>query len=792
MRSLSLLFVFALISGSPAAGADDGLEFFEKKIRPVLVEKCYKCHSASTPKAKGGLRVDLKASLLEGGDSGAAVVPGKADESLLLRAISWSGTVSEMPPDGKLPEGVIADFRKWIAGGAAFPAGPSSPTSQPREVDIAEGRRFWAFQPVRVLPPPVIPETWWPQRKIDYFVRAALARSGMQPAPQADRRTLVRRLSMDLTGLPPRYSEVEEFAADASPDADARLVDRLLASPAYGERWARHWLDVARYAEDNPTSESTCKPPRFPYRYRDWVIRALNDDLPYDEFVRRQLAADLLDVPPEELAALGFLGLSPVYHKEPKLSAEVISVIVADEWDERLDAITRSFLGLTVACARCHDHKFDPIRTEDYYALAGVLASTQLVEWPLVQPSPESAASLTEVQRQIVDVELRFDYAKRQRDTAKGLGKDLASFDADVKNWEDTLKELKARTLFDGPIANGVRDAGLWINGEDPTWTLLDFRPGQSRDLPVFIRGNPANPGKSVPRRFLEVLSPAGARPFAAGSGRRELAEAMTRDAASLAARVIVNRVWGWHFDRPLVTTPSNFGRLGDPPSHPELLDDLAARFIESGWSLKWLHREIVLSATYQQRSSAGKPQTVSSSPQSLDSDNRLLGRMNRRRLEAEALRDTVLATTRKLDRAMFGPSIPLDEAKFARRTVYATVSRQKPADLYRLFDVPDAKRHSELRLPTTTPLQQLYLLNSSFLQQQSDAVAREVLAEGVSDPVAVVRELFRRILLREPTAEELEESFRLVLREDARIPPENWAVLAHSLFATNEFLFVD
>ena len=777
-------FVLAFVAST--AVAEDGLDFFETKIRPVLIERCYKCHSADAAKLKGGLRLDRRASVFEGGDSGAAVVPGKVDESLLIKAISWSGVVSEMPPDGKLPDRVVADFREWIARGAAFPADSATVAAKPRPVDIEQGRKFWSFQSVRTVPTPRISDPNWPLRKIDFFVREQLDRQRMRPAPAADRRTLIRRLSFDLLGMPPTFAETEAFIADETPDAYERLVERYLASPHYGERWGRHWLDVARYAEDHPTSESTCKPPRFAYRYRDWVIRALNEDLPYNEFVRRQLAADLLDVAPSEIAALGFLGLSPVYHKEPKLAADVISVIVADEWDERLDTVTRSFLGLTVACARCHDHKFDPIKTDDYYALAGVLASTQLVEWPLVETSPEDAAALTEVQRQIVDVELRFDYAKRNRDTAKGQGVDLAPFETDVVHWGATLNTLKDTALFDGPIANGVRDAGLWINGDDPAWTLLDYQPSRPRDLPVFIRGNPANAGQIVPRRFLEVLSPHDAKPFQHGSGRRELAEAIVRDAASLAARVIVNRVWGWHFDRPLVTTPSNFGRLGDAPSHPELLDDLAARFIESGWSLKWLHREIVLSATWRQ---------ASRSPTDFrdrDPDNRWLWRMNRRRLEAEAWRDAVLTASTELDTTMQGPSVSLDDAKFRRRTVYGIVSRQKPADLFRLFDFPDAKRHTENRLPTTTPLQQLYLLNSPFLQQQAEATARVVLDETPPGPAAIARNLFRRILLRDPTSDELAEALGLVRIENGEVPTKNWSLLAHSLFATNEFLFVE
>ena len=461
----------------------------------------------------------------------------------------------------------------------------------------------------------------------------------------------------------------------------------------------------------------------------------------------------------------------------------MISVIVADEWDERLDTITRGFLGLTVACARCHDHKFDPIKTEDYYALAGVLASTQLVEWPLAETSEEQAAALNEVQRLLVDYKLQHDYAKKMRATAAASGEDTEPYEQGVARLDGILKQLNDTPLFDGPIAIAVRDAGLWIDGEDPAWTLLDYRPGQPRDLPVFIRGSVTNPGEIVPRRFIEVLSPSKPRPFENGSGRLELADAMLGDAGSLTARVIVNRVWGWHFGQPLVTTPSNFGKLGDPPSHPQLLDDLAARFVAQGWSLKWLHREIVLSATYRQ-SSAPRAHAV-------DPDNRLLGRMNRRRLDAEIWRDAALAVAGRLDLTIGGPSLALDSAKNLRRTVYGTVSRQRPADVLQLFDFPDAKRHSDRRILTTTPLQQLYVLNSPLLQQQAAALAAEVAGDR-GGPRSAVRRLFQSILLRDPTAEEIVGAIALVGDDRHLGGKANWAILAHALLASNEFLYVD
>jgi hypothetical protein len=677
-----------------------------------------------------------------------------------------------------------ADYGKATASTTDSATGASTSKA------IDQRRDFWSFVPLAQPTALHVTDSRWPRRKHDYFVLRQLEQHAMRPADEADRRTLIRRAYFDLLGLPPSYRQVQAFVADDAPDAYERLVDRLLASPQYGERWGRHWLDVARYAEDNPTGEATCKPPRFPYRYRDWVIGALCDDLPYDEFVRRQLAADLLDVPPSEIAALGFLGLSPVYHKEPKLSQEVIAVIVADEWDERLDTITRGLLGLTVACARCHDHKFDPITMRDYYALAGVMASTQQVEWPLVETSEAQAAALTEVRRQLVDYELRLSYAKQMRDTAKLEQRDAQPFEADVARFERIVQQLKDSKLFDGPIADAVRDAGLWVTSDGPAWTVLDFKPGVPRDLPVFLRGNVNNPGPIVPRRFLEVLSPAEAQSFQQGSGRRELAECIVGDAQPLAARVIVNRVWGWHFGRPLVATPSNFGQLGERPTHPKLLDDLAARFVAHGWSLKWLHRELMLSAAYRQSS-----RHVDAYHET-DPDNRLLWRMNRRRLDAEELRDAVLSAAGTLDLSPGGPSTGLDEDKNQRRTVYGTVTRQRPADVLRLFDFPDAKRHSEERLPTTTPLQQLYLLNSPFVEQQAAALANRAIAElantGENRPRRIARAIFRASLLREPSREELKQAVELAAGDDGTPTQDGWRLLAHGLLATNEFLFVD
>ncbi len=663
--------------------ADDGGDFFEKKVRPILVEHCYSCHSANAKKEKGGLRLDTPDAIRRGGDSG-PVVKANDEDSLLLRAVAHAPNVPAMPPKGKLPDAAVADLRKWVKMGAPL---PTATATKPAVGEAA--RKFWSFQPVAEHPAPKVSDPKWPIKKADFFVLKKLDEQKLAHAPHADKRTLIRRVYFDLIGLPPTFEQVEAFAADTRPDAYERLVDGLLASPRFGEKWGRHWLDVARYAEDNSTSEATCKPPRFPYRYRDWVIAAFNADVPFDRFVRLQLAADLLpDTPPADYAALGFLGLSPVYHKEPKLSKDVIAAFVADEWDERVDAITRGFLGLTVACARCHDHKFDPITAEDYYALAGVMANTQLAERPLKPAADASQDALTTVRLDLLDATLRLGYAKEMRGTAVKEKTDTAPFDKQIKTFEARVADLKKREkeLDTGPTANVVRDAGTWVNGDDPAWTVIDYRPGKYRDLPVFVRGNPARPGEIVPRRFLEVLSTGEPKPFREGSGRRELADAIVTDAAGLTARVFVNRTWGWVFGRPLVTTPSNFGALGDRPTHPELLDDLAARFVANR-----LVDEVAGPGTGDVR---GVP-TVE--PTRREVRRRGPGRPvavagTRKRLELEAWRDAILQVSGQLNLAGGGPSDNLDGLRSVRRTVYGKVSRERPADIHRLFDLPDPR----------------------------------------------------------------------------------------------------
>ncbi len=717
----------ALPAAAPSA-AD--LAFFESRVRPLLVERCHQCHSAKAKKQRGGLLLDSRAGVLEGGDTGPAVDPARPEASLLLKAVGYTDTALQMPPTGKLPAREIAVLEEWVRRGAPMPeaGGPAGS----RGIDLAEGRKFWSFQQPRSIAPPPVSDSAWPLRRIDSFVLAELDKHGLRPSAPASRRVLIRRVSFDLVGLPPSPEEVEAFVNDPDPAAYERLVDRLLASPQYGERWGRFWLDLARYCD---VTESWSESKAQPWRYRDWVVGALNEDLPYDRFVQKQIAADLLpEAAPADRAALGFLGLSPNYWKELKLAPDVIKTVVAEEWEERIGALTGTFLGLTVACARCHDHKFDPITTQDYYALAGVLASTRVADRPLL-PDAEAAR------------------------LARPLPRDV-------------------------PLAAAVDDAGQFVLADGPNKTKVEYRPGVARDLAVQVRGNPASNGPVVPRRFLAVLSSDPPRPFRQGSGRLELAQALVREGAPLASRVIVNRVWKHHFGVGLVETPSDFGRQGARPSHPELLDDLAARFMAEGWSLKWLHREVLLSATYRQASAHDGARHA------VDPDDRWLWRMPRRRLEVEAWRDAMLAASGDLVREVGGPPQDLGDARNRRRTLYGTVKRRDLHDMLRLNDFPDPTATSAGRVPTTTPLQQLFVLNSPFVQRQAATLARRLAADEPGGTEARVRRAYALLFGRPPRDREVRLALDFLGEARGSVPA--WASYCQALLGSNEFLFID
>lgn len=679
-------------------------EFFEKSIRPVLVENCLGCHNAD--KHKAGLRLDSRQALLRGGESGPAIVPGHSDKSLLVKALSYKDDELRMPPKGPLQHETVDRFVLWINEGAFWPDSGKEvrPVASEAEFKItAADRAFWSFKPIANPSVPKVKNQAWPQTTIDRFILARLEEKQLRPVESADRHTLLRRATFDLTGLPPTSAEIEAFVNDTGPDSFDRVIERLLASPHYGERWARHWLDVARYGED-----------RFPhsFRYRDWLIQAFNADMPYDRFIQEQVAADLLDLPDrnENLAALGFLTLSPFNGGGPKGYAQL---------EDRIDTLSRGFLGLTVACARCHDHKFDPISTTEYYGLAGIFASTSNVEVPLVSA-----------------------------EEAKALGAE---------------KKLPPGI----PRVHAAKD-------------------GQPVTMKVLIRGNPETLGNEAPRGFLSILSAAERRLFTQGSGRLELAQAIADPHNPLTARVMVNRIWKHHFGQGLVRTPSNFGKLGDPPTHPELLDHLATRFIATGWSIKDLHRAILGSAVYQ-LASCGDTRN-----EEVDADNKLLWRMNRRRLEVEAWRDGMLAVAGTLDRSLGGRSNDLANPENRRRTLYGSVSRDHLDSLLRLFDFPDPNITSDSRTVTTVPLQQLFVLNSPFMVRNAKALA-EHLTAGEKEDSRRIQQAFFLLYGRPVTEPELRLGLEFLQGSDEPgVTLTRWQQYAQVLLGANEFMFVD
>lgn len=756
------------------------IEFFEKKIRPLLHKHCYSCHSAKSKTLRGGLRLDHRAGLMTGGDSGPAVVPGKPDKSLLIESVRYGADSMQMPPKGKLSVAEIALLETWVKRGSPFPGNALSDATKPKTIDFAAGRKFWSFQPLKKQRLPVVKHGHRVRNRIDAFVLAELSKRKFRPSPAADRRTLVRRLSFDLTGLPPTPEQVDRFINDKSPNAYEALVDRLLASPQYGERWARFWLDLARYTDSTASwLNSTGKA----HLYRDWVTQAFNADMPYDQFVKRQLATDMMPATgPADMPALGFLGLSPTYWKELQLPMEIIKVIVADEWEERIDTTSRTFLGLTVACARCHDHKFDPISTEDYYALAGVFASTRLAERPLM---PEAAYKpVLRAKAEIKKLDAQLKKLNKQKKKKPAVVQQIAKLKAQIK----TLQ--KSTPHYDAPLANAIKDESMYVvrAGKTPqSGTRIEYKP-QPRDLNLFIRGNPNRLGPVVPRRFPRVLSSANAKPFKNGSGRLELAQSIVGDAASLTARVIVNRVWLAHFGRGLVETPSNFGTQGARPSHPELLEDLAARFVENGWSMKWLHREMVNSATYRQTSKISE----SAKPQTVDPENRWLWRMNRRRLDVESWRDAMLAVSGQLDPKVGGPSQKLDGKTNHRRTLYGTIHRREMPAMLRLHDFPDPTAHSAMRVGTTTSLQGLFVLNSPLLATQSAALAKRMQREVPNDTPGQVKLAYRLLYGRPVDDDELKLALAFLESDGRKKRTAAWQLYAQVLLGSNEFLYVD
>ncbi len=860
MRKAALAILLA--TAGPAL-CSEPTDFFETRIRPLLAKNCYACH---TDAKMGGLQLDSREHALKGGKSGPVIVPNDPSKSRLILAVSQTDAKLKMPPSGKLPDADIEALTTWIKDGAVWPdTGKILPSQY---IITKEQRAFWSFQPVANPQPPATKNTKWAATDIDRFILAKLESKNLKPAAPADRRTLIRRAYFDLIGLPPTAEDVNNFVADRSPDAFAKVVDRLLASPRYGERWGRYWLDIARYSDDklNSTQED---PYANAFRYRDWVIQAMNDDMPYDKFVMAQIAGDKMSEPEKYEAGLGFYALSPEFQ------------------DDRVDATTRGFLALTVACATCHDHKYDPIPTKDYYSILGVFNNTHLDEAPLASKEAVEAWRDQKKKLDAKEKELK-DFVETQNQqladilatqTARYMlavsgDEDAASLNqskldpSTLERWKKYLSNPKtdhpylnewhaAKTGADRRLAaekfqelllatnaekKGVDDRNHIKLGLDPSrrdlsqadleslprdkfvmWREI-FGEGRSvgvlghqekdlasylsgpwkthldalrteadalkkalpeqypflqvikdNDKPseqrVWIRGNRESRGEPAPPRFLAILSPGEQKTFDKGKERLELAQAIASPSNPLTARVIVNRIWQHHFGSGIVRTASNFGQIGDRPSHPELLDFLASRFVQEGWSMKKLHREIMLSAVYQE--------SAQSSPaiEAADPENRLFSHSNHRRLDAESIRDEILFAAGNIDLKAGGKPAQLDLDNH-RRTVYGFISRRKLNPYLSLFDYPVPNATSEARNQTNVPVQRLFFMNSPFVLTESKALAKEA---------TTVESLYEHLFQRPPTPQEKQLAQQFLSQSD-----NNWPQYAQVLMSSNEFLFIN
>jgi hypothetical protein len=778
----------ALGIGVPATpgGAQDKpippeqVRFFEANIRPLLVEQCQKCHGAK--KQEANLRLDSRDLVLKGGDSGPAVVVGQPDKSLLIQAVRHANGKLKMPDGKKLSERHIADLIRWVQIGLPYPQYET--TAKANDV---KGRDWWSFKPVTEPGIPKVKDASWPQSPLDHFILAKLEAKGLKPAARADRRTLIRRATYDLIGLPPTPEEIDAFVNDRAENAFAKVVDRLLASPHYGERWGRHWLDIARYADSNGLDENVAF--GNAWRYRDYVVAAFNQDMPYDQFLLEQIAGDLLatDETPirhRRLIATGFLSLGP------KVIAEVDEKkMEMDIVDEQIDTVGRSILALTVGCARCHDHKFDPLTLGDYYGLAGIFKSTKTMEhfkkvarW---HENPLASAK---------DLALKAEHDKeigRRKAEIKALisKKDEAA-NAELKRLRDELARLEKNAL-EVPTAMGVAEA-------------------QVVDVPIHVRGSHLKLGKVIPRHVPQILAGANSPTFdSKQSGRLELARWLVRPEHPLTGRVMVNRIWRWHFGHGIVRTPDNFGTLGELPDNQALLDWLTQRFTHASpnaWSIKSMHRLIMLSSTYQM-SATGVAES--------DPENRLHSHAAVRRLEAEAIRDALLAVSGTLDPKMGGSLLHVKNRDYLfdhtskdttsydsrRRSLYLPIIRNNLYDVFQLFDYPDPAVPNGDRATTTTAPQALFFLNSDWTQKICEQMAATLLQDAKLDDTGRVRQLYLKAYGREATAAETAKALALILEVERAMQTKEanldrrrliaWASVCQLVVSANEFVYL-
>jgi len=784
------------------------LDFFERKIRPLLAEKCYKCHSANSEKVKGGLLLDSRAGVRAGGDSGPVVMPGNPAQSLLIKAVRGEDPDLQMPPKEKLSADAVANLERWVKMGVPDPREGRAVAGR-KSIDIEKGREHWAFQPPQKSAPPPVKNAGWPRSEIDRFVLAGLEAQGLRPAEDADRRTLARRVYFDLIGLPPAPEEIESFANDKSPQALEQLVDKLLASPQFGEKWGRHWLDVARYAESSGKENNIVYP--HAWRYRDYVIAAFNADKPYDRFLKEQIAGDLLPIGNDNewatnLVATGFLAIGPKSHntRDPRQFA-------MDLADEQIDAMSQGMLGLTVACARCHDHKFDPIPQKDYYALAGIFVSTEtrygtpefiqnnqatpLIALPpnvtLPDAEPLTSSQLAALRRQL-------EQAKKERDEI--LAEAREKKDRSVLMANPRLIRTGAQVaIIEKQLARHDE------NGWPKKFAMGVQERTTPRDVRLLQRGELDKAGDSVPRGFLQVLNAKQPPAIKEGSGRMELAEWIASSDNPLTARVMANRVWQHLFGRGLVATPDNFGTTGQKPSHPQLLDQLAVSLVKHGWSVKQLIREIVLSRAYQLGSG------YDAQNYALDPDNIYLWRMTPRRLDAEAIRDAMLAVSGTLNLAPpRGSPVANSEGpvqvllRFGAlqsdrncRSVYLPIVRDQVPESLAVFDFAEPSLVTGDREDTTVPSQALYLMNNATVQRLAEAFSDRLMAAQMSG-AGRVRLAYQLAFGRLPTESELKattEFFRRFYEAEAKSgqnrPQTDRAstvAFCQALFASAEF----
>jgi hypothetical protein len=867
------LLIFALASSSFAGEnpTSEQLAFFEKKIRPVLADNCYKCHSERAEKIKGGLVLDTREGIRRGGDNGPAVVPGKLEDSLLIEAVRYQNSDFAMPPKkegGKLPDTVIKDFEAWVQMGAPDPREAAAKVA--KKYDTEEAKKWWSFQAPEKVAAPDVKDPAWPRSEIDRFILAGLEAKGLQPVADASKGTLIRRVYFDLIGLPPSLKEVDDFIKDTSPDALAKAVDRLLASPQFGERWGRHWLDVARYAESSGKDVNIAYP--HAWRYRDYVIAAFNEGKPYDQFIREQIAGDLLPAKNDQqranqLVATGFLAIGVKSHNEQNPRQFYLDLA-----DEQIDTMSQAVLGMTISCARCHDHKFDPVPQREYYALAGIFLSTETRFGTATGVQNRRAAELIELLKGAdTDViaktqspeerarkerrleELRKELADafrsgrgQQRDSANQLRRlrsvqEIGMLEAELKSFDENGHP---KALAMGAVDLPASGADSFFGGMDRRRAagnpMAFLRERQQRrppefakigDARLYARGDVDKPGEKVPRGFPTVLSAKEASNIQGGSGRLELADWLTSSANPLTARVFVNRTWHWLFGRGLVESCDNFGTTGMKPSNQALLDTLAVKFVENGWNVKALIREIVVSHAYALSSNYDEKNFHA------DPENALVWRANKRRLDAECVRDAILFVSGDLQYSRpVGSAIalqgdgPIGQPRFRGmsdetllnagttskvRSVYLPLARDLTPDALAVFDFADSSLVTGTRETTNVPSQALYLLNSSFVADQARKLSKRITdayPTGANAGTAArlderLRYAYWIVFNRPPDAAEKQAAITFFTKfpnswakgdkaipgmKDAEAIDAAWTSFCRALFAAGEFRYLN